>query len=122
MIEFIPFGLLAGVPIGFGCFALARRKGRTAWVWGLSMGVLATLWLAGAAAIPSMAGGHMAAAVPVVLLTAASLLVQVVLAISLLTTPAAGSADTGVRTRRIVILLVVMCAVLALSVIVAMIV
>ena len=122
MIEFIPFGLLAGVPIGFGCFALARRKGRAAGVWGLSMGVLATLWLAGAAAIPSMAGGDPASALPVVLLTAASLLVQLVLAIALLTTQAAGSADTGVRKRRIVILLVVMGALLALSVVVAMIV
>ena len=115
MIEFLPFGLLAGIPVGVGSFLLARKKARATWAWGLSMGVLATLWLAGAAAIPSIAGGDRSAAMPIVFVTAGSLLVQIGLLVVLLSsaTPASGSeASSG---KRVSILLAVLVGIVALS-------
>jgi hypothetical protein len=115
MIEFIPFGLLLGVPVGFGCFVLARRKGRATWAWGLSIGVLATLWLAGAAAIPSIAGGDRSAAMPVVFLMAGCLLVQVGLLVVLLSSGKRGTGSKTSSEKRVYILLAILGGIFALS-------
>jgi len=121
MIEFIPLGMLAAVPVGVGFFFLARRKGRSKSAWGISMWVLAAVWLAGAAALPSMAGDarDQAAAMPFVFLMAGCFLLQLVLFFSLLFASRPGSGADTASKKRIVILLAILGFIIGFSVVFA---
>jgi hypothetical protein len=115
VIEFLPLGLLVAIPVGIGGLLIARRRRRLGSVWGLSSWVLASLWIAGAAALPSMAGGDRAAAMPIVMLTLGCFLVQLMLFLYLFTADVPGREPGPATRRRIVILLAVMGVILALS-------
>jgi hypothetical protein len=121
VIEFIPFGLLFAIPIGWVSFVLARRKGRNAKAWGLWMWALAAIWLGGAAALPSMpgSGDDGPAAIPVVLLAAGCFALQVV-SVASLVLGRRSEEEAGAASRtRIVVLLAILGAILALSLIFA---
>jgi hypothetical protein len=115
MIEFIPFGVVAGIPIGVGFFFLARRRQRAAKAWGPAMWALAAPWLGGAAALPSMAGGAREAAVPVVFLAGGCFVVQLVMLVLLLLSGGPGTMTAAPSKRRIVLLLAILSMAVALS-------
>lgn len=119
MIEFSPFGILAGFPIGLFFFLLARRKQRGAKAWGLSMWALGALWIAGAAVLPSMSGSapEKAAALPVAYVTAGSFLLQAVLLFSLLLSGRTATVDEAASKRRIVVLLAILALIVVITVI-----
>ena len=121
MIEFIPFGLLFAIPIGWASFVLARRKGRSARRWGLWMWVLAAIWLTGAAALPSLPGSvqEKLASMAVLFLGAGCFALQVVMAAWLVTARGTDGGAAQASGTRVVILLAVLGAVLALSLIFA---
>jgi hypothetical protein len=121
VIEFIPFGAVFAIPIGWVSFLLARRKGLNGKAWALWMWALAAVWLAGAAALPSMPGseGDRSTAMPVLFLSAGCFSLQVVLSASLVMARSSERGTGAAPRTRIIVLLAVLGVVLALSLIFA---
>jgi hypothetical protein len=121
MIEFTGFGLLAGVPIGVAFFFLARWKRRSEKAWGLSMWVLASLWITGATALPSVAGGlqNRAVANPIVVVMAGCFVLQIALAVVLLLARRSVPEARPASKKRTIVLLAILVGLVLLSVLVA---